>query len=269
MNTAHSVTGALAKGLGLVLVAAGLLLHPAYAASAGTRLSGPSRPMSSVVPVAVTAEKPVLAIASSRAHFGREEASPEARHFADWVLDSGDNRGTPFAIVDKVDSKVFVFDAHGRLRGASSALVGLAPGDDSVPGIGNRKISTIRPEERTTPAGRFVASLERSAHGDEILWVDYDAAVALHQVIVIPNERRLERLASPVPQERRITYGCINVPVKFFKDVVSPLFRGTSGIVYVLPETRSSHAVFGSYDVEGDATLRSQDPRAGAKVGSP
>ena len=110
-------------------------------------------------------------------------------------------------------------------------------------------MSTILPEERTTPAGRFVASLQRSLHGEEILWVDYDAAVALHPVVVIPNERRLERLASATPQDRRITYGCINVPVKFFKEVVSPVFRGTSGIVYVLPETRSSSAEFGSHAV--------------------
>lgn len=268
MSSARSAAAGIARGLGLALVAASLALHPAFAAGTGTPLSGTGRPMSSVVAVAAMTEKPVSAIRLGRAHFGQEEASPDARRLADWILDSGDNRGTPFAIVDKVDSKVFVFDAKGRLRGASSALVGLAPGDDSVPGIGNRKMSTIRPEERTTPAGRFVASLERSLHGDEILWVDYDAAVALHQVILIPNEHRLERLASPVPQERRITYGCINVPVKFFKDVVRPLFRGTSGIVYVLPETRSSHSVFGSYDVQKDATVQ-KDPRAAGKAGSP
>ncbi len=39
---------------------------------------------------------------------------------ADWVVDSGDNRGMPFAIVDKTDAKVFVFDADGRLRGAAA-----------------------------------------------------------------------------------------------------------------------------------------------------
>ena len=247
MNNAYSVTRVLAKGLGLVLVAASLTLHPAFAAGTRTSLSVSDRPMSAVAPAAGKTEKPVPAPRTSRADFEHEEASPDARRIAAWIMNSGDNRGTPFAIVDKIDSKVFVFDARGRLRGASPALVGLAPGDDSVPGIGRRKMSTIRPEERTTPAGRFVASLERRLHGDEILWVDYDSAVALHPVVVIPNERRLERLASPLAQDRRITYGCINVPVKFFKDVVSPAFRGTSGIVYVLPETRSSRAVFGSY----------------------
>lgn len=264
MNTAHSVTRVLAKGLGLVLVAASLTLHPAFAAGAGTSLSGFDRPMSAVAPAAGKTEKPVPAPRTSRADFEHEEASPDARRIAAWIMNSGDNRGTPFAIVDKIDSKVFVFDARGRLRGASPALIGLAPGDDSVPGIGQRKMSTILPEERTTPAGRFVASLERSLHGDEILWVDYDAAVALHPVVVIPNERRLERLASGAPQDRRITYGCINVPVKFFKDVVSPVFRGTSGIVYVLPETRSPTAVFGSQSVR-----EKQNPAVVGSSGSP
>ncbi len=263
MNNAHSVTGALAKALGLVLVAASLTLHPAFAAGDGTSLSGSDRSVSAVAPVAAKTEKPVLAPRTSRADFEHEEASPDARRIAAWIMDSGDNRGTPFAIVDKIDSKVFVFDARGRLRGASPALLGLAPGDDSVPGIGQRKMSTIRAEERTTPAGRFVASLERSLHGEEILWVDYDAAVALHPVVVIPNERRLERLASGTPQDRRITYGCINVPVKFFKDVVSPAFRGTSGIVYVLPETRPSSAVFGS-----DAAREKLDPATSGTGGS-
>ncbi len=186
----------------------------------------------------------------------QETASAEARHVGDWVAHSRDNRGMPFVIVDKVDSRVFVFDAQGRLLGAAPALLGLARGDDSSPGIGQRKMSTIGPDERTTPAGRFVASLAKSLQGDEILWVDYDAAIALHRVIATaPKERRLQRLASHAPLERRITYGCINVPVKFFDDVVLPAFRGSAGIVYVLPETRKAAGVFGSYRLD-DAGAR-------------
>jgi hypothetical protein len=187
---------------------------------------------------------------AGRADFRHEQASAQARHVADWAVDSGDPAGLPFVVVDKVRSRVFVFDASGRLRGAAPALLGAAPGDDSVPGIGDRKMSAIRAEERTTPAGRFVASLEKSLHGDEILWVDYDAAIALHRVTAtVPAERRLQRLASDVPADRRITYGCINVPVKFFDNVVAPTFRRGGGVVYVLPETRPAHEVFRSYDV--------------------
>ena len=154
-------------------------------------------------------------------------------------------------IIDKVQARVFMFDAQGQLLGAAAALLGLAVGDDSVPGIGQRKLSSIRPEERTTPAGRFVASLDRDLSGHEVLWVDYDTAISLHRVVTgQPKERRAERLASPSPLDNRISFGCINVPVKFYEQVVSPSFTGTNGIVYILPETRSAREVFGSYDVQ-------------------
>jgi hypothetical protein len=209
--------------------------------------------LAGVAPAWAAAEADAATAAAAlpkRADFRDESASADARHVADWAVDSGDNAGLPFVIVDKVGAKVFVFDAAGALRGASSVLVGLAVGDSSVPGIGSRKLSTIRPEERTTPAGRFVAALDRSLGGEEILWVDYDSGVALHRVIAtLPKERRLQRLESAKPVEHRITYGCINVPVKFYESVVSPAFQGTNGIVYVLPDTRPVREVFGSYDV--------------------
>lgn len=193
----------------------------------------------------------ITPIPAKIANFGKEESSPESRKLADWVMDSADNGKLPFIIIDKVNARVFVFDAQGQIRGASSALLGLAVGDDSVPGIGQRKLSSIRPAERTTPAGRFVASLDRDIHGKEVLWVDYDTAVSLHPVVKgTPKERRAERLASPSPLDKRISYGCINVPVGFYEKVVSSTFTRTNGIVYVLPETRSAQEVFGSYDVQ-------------------
>ncbi len=213
----------IAKALAVGLLAAHLASSPAYSA---------------------------LPAGQNGANFGTETVSAQARSLGNWVVDSGDSQGMPFVIVDKLQSKVFVFAAQGQLRGAAPALLGLASGDDSVPGIGSRAMSTIRPHERTTPAGRFVASMARSLHGEEILWIDYDAAIALHRVITnVPKERRLQRLASGAPLDRRITYGCINVPVKFFDTVIVPLFSGTQGIVYVLPDTRASHDVFGSYDL--------------------
>jgi hypothetical protein len=204
----------------------------------------------------------VLAPPLKPVSFESENASPDAHQIADWIVDSGDNHKLPFVIVDKKDARVFVFFADGRLRGAAPALLGLAVGDDSVPGIGNRKLATIRPDERTTPAGRFVAATDRNLHGGEILWVDYDAAISLHPVITSnPKERRAERLASPTPLDNRISYGCINVPVDFFKRVVSPAFSGTNGIVYILPETRSIEKVFASYDVMKRARLQTAEQR--------
>ncbi|MBC7547771.1 MAG: hypothetical protein H7224_03885 [Polaromonas sp.] len=213
------------------------------------------------LPPATAAARPLAAIHRfERANFGGEPASLDARHVADWVVDSGNNGRRPFAIVDKLAAKVFVFDARGDLRGAAPVLLGLARGDDSVPGIGQRKLSSIRPEERTTPAGRFVASLDRDVHGQEVLWVDYDSAISMHPVITSdPKERRQQRLDSAILTERRISYGCINVPVNFYSSVVSSTFKGTDGIVYVLPESRPVKDVFASYDVDGPAASKNHD----------
>ena len=184
------------------------------------------------------------------ADFAGEAASIDARHVADWIAHSGDNGSLPFLIVDKASARVFVFEPGGRLRGAAPALLGSARGDHSVPGIGERQMARIRPHERTTPAGRFVAEPGRNLQGEDIVWVDYDSAVSLHRVRATnPRERRLERLASPTPADNRISYGCINVPAAFYDNVVRPAFSGTKAIVYVLPEVRSAREVFGSYDV--------------------
>jgi hypothetical protein len=212
-------------------------------------------PVSSADARGALAPKPASAERSLRANFKQELASTEAQELADWVVYSADNASLPFIIIDKVQARVFVFDAQGQLRGAAPALLGFAVGDDSVPGIGQRQLSAIRPEERTTPAGRFVAALSRDVHGEEVLWVDYDAAVSLHRVVKgNPGDHRAERLASATPADNRISYGCINVPAKFYEDVVSPSFHGTYGIVYVLPETRPARLVFGSHPIEQSAS---------------
>ena len=183
--------------------------------------------------------------AAGRADFQAEAPSGDARKVADWVVASGDHLGQPFVIIDKVQAKVFVFHPDGRLRGAASALLGLARGDDSVPGIGERKLSTITPGERTTPAGRFVASLGKTLGAKDIVWVDYAAAISLHRVVTTnPKERRAQRLASPSALDNRISYGCINVPAPFYDTVVRPAFTGTSGIVYILPEVHSMARMF-------------------------
>jgi hypothetical protein len=78
-----------------------------------------------------------------------------------------------------------------------------------------------------------------------------------------PAERRLERLASATPLDNRISYGCINVPARFYEDVVRPAFSNSDGIVYVLPETRAARVVFGSYEV-GQRLARNNVSRTGA-----
>jgi hypothetical protein len=186
-------------------------------------------------------------------------ASADVRYMADWVATTGDNAGMPYVFIDKVNATVFVMNSSGHLDGSAPALLGMVQGDGSVAGIGDRKLSTIRPDERTTPAGRFVASLGEDLHGQDILWIDYANAIALHRVVKgTPVERRAQRLQSETSDDNRISYGCINVPVKFYDDVVHPAFATTSGVVYILPEMSSAQALFG--EPGKDAQAAQVDP---------
>jgi hypothetical protein len=184
------------------------------------------------------------------ANFEHERASSDVRQVANWVVREGDNqagedRDLPFAILDKKDARVYVFDATGRLRGAAPALLGMGRGDTALPGIGAKELSNIPPQDRITQAGRFVAWVGADNHGQDVLWLDYEGGLAMHRVITTnPKERRLQRLATPTPLDNRISWGCINLPVKFYEQVVQPAFTGTKGIVYVLPETKPALKFF-------------------------
>jgi hypothetical protein len=184
------------------------------------------------------------------ADFGHERASHDARQVAEWIVESGDNhadgdRLVSFAILDKVDARVYVFKADGHLLGAAPALLGLGKGDVALPGIGARELSAIAPKDRVTQAGRFVSEIGADSHGQDVLWLDYEGALAMHRVITTnPKERRLHRLATPTPLDNRISWGCINLPVKFYETVVRTAFAGTKGIVYVMPENRQAREFF-------------------------
>lgn len=193
--------------------------------------------------------------APKKADFGSERASPEASHVADWAVHSGDNHADdkntlPFVILDKTDARIYLFDAQGKLLAAAPALLGLGIGDTSFDGIGKRKLSTIKAADRTTPAGRFVGFLGHAfvanpKKAEDVLWVDYPGGVSIHRVVKSAN--RLLRLSSPTPADNRVSFGCINVPVKFFEDAVRPAFKATKdakGIIYVLPETKTAREFF-------------------------
>lgn len=187
-----------------------------------------------------------------------------------WVTATGDNHGTPFVIVDKVAARVFLFDAGGVPAGSAPVLIGLARGDRSVPGVGTRPLAKITPAERTTPAGRFVGELGTDAAGHTILWVDYDNAIALHAVVTSnPAEHRLQRLASPLPGDHRISYGCINVPAVFFAQAIEPAFRPHGGMIYILPEENSVTQTFGIVSPVAREALPPRRPAAATLAESP
>jgi hypothetical protein len=202
-------------------------LHPSTAASAFDALTSDSR-----VPA-----------------FGSEAVSRDVRRVVGWIAAAHDNGASAFVVVDKKAARVHIFDARARLLDSSAVLLGAARGDDSVPGIGERPIDDVQPAERTTPAGRFVAERGHDARGEGVVWVDYAAAVSMHRVLTIhPQERRLQRLASPSIDDKRISYGCINVPVAFFEQRIAPLFARHRALVYVLPEVKTVQQVFAALD---------------------
>ncbi|WP_255569065.1 L,D-transpeptidase family protein [Comamonas sp. NLF-1-9] len=184
--------------------------------------------------------------------------TPAAQMYA-WIMQSGDHGDLPFVIIDKRAARIWIYRADGKLAETSPVLLGIAIGDESVPGIGLRPLSQIKPEERTTPAGRFLLEAGYNTAGESIFWIDYDAAVSLHRVRRgSPGDRRLHRLATPTEADNRISYGCVNMPVAVYNRSIHPLFIRHGGYAYVLPEVMDLRSAFPTL-----AHLMPEAPRIG------
>ena len=180
-----------------------------------------------------------------------QDVSDTVIELAGWVVASNDSEGYPFAIIDKDAAQILVFDGKGRLRGAAPGLFGSAIGDHIAPGIAGLALGEIPGRDRTTPAGRFVGGFGPSVDAGRVLWVDYDAAVSIHPTATgVPSERRPQRLASPTPDDNRISAGCVIVPVAFYETVVAPTLGAGHSVVYVLPETHPVRGLFEALDLE-------------------
>lgn len=166
-------------------------------------------------------------------------APADADYTARWVTSHADNHGQPFAIVDKRDARLYVYSADGTLTGDSPVLIGQQPGDDAVRDIALRSPSSLRPSERTTPAGRYASQPGHNLSGDDIVWIDYEASLAIHRLRPAPlNQHRADRIVSLRPEDKRISFGCVVVPVAFYDRLVAPTLGRRHGTVYVMPETR-------------------------------
>lgn len=187
-----------------------------------------------------------MAAALPAAADSRAALTGEARQFSETVLKSRDHRGRAFAIVDKRQARMFVFDGAGRLRGATPVLLGQALGDETAPGVGElAQNGFVPPHMRTTPAGRFVAEPGTNHTGEHVIWVDYQSAFAIHRLRPGRSHRaRAERLAAADVAGRRVSAGCVVVPPDFYQHVVQRWLGQGRSVVYVLPESASSRDVF-------------------------
>ncbi len=177
----------------------------------------------------------------------------DTRYVASWVLATADHAGRPFAVVDKRGARISVYEPDGRLIGSSAALLGIDPGDLSVPDIAHRTPASLIVGERTTPAGRFESRPGHNDKGEAIVWIDYDASLAIHRLRPAPlHERRPQRLNSPTSEDNRISLGCIVVTADFYLSVIEPSLGHRRGVVYVLPESRPVQAMFGANPISLD-----------------
>lgn len=180
-----------------------------------------------------------------RTEFGATYASADVQYAAQWALDNGDNRRQPYAVVDKRDARIFIFSGEGQLVGASPVLLGLTPGDSVVGDPSRLQPSELRQSQRTTPAGRFASEPGHNLSGEDIVWLDYQNKLAIHRVRPGETElQRLQRLASASADDKRVSAGCVVVPVAFYENVVRPTLGRGRGVVYVLPETRPARDLF-------------------------
>ncbi|MGX5729502.1 hypothetical protein ACWKWK_03100 [Pseudoxanthomonas beigongshangi] len=187
-----------------------------------------------------------------------QEVSSTVIELAGWVVASKDNQGYPFAVIDKAAAQILVFGGDGRLRGAAPGLFGSAVGDHTAPGIAGLALREIPGRDRTTPAGRFIGGFGPSIDAGRVLWVDYESAVSIHPTATgVPAEKRAERLASPSPDDNRITHGCINVSPTFYEQIISPTFD-KGGVFYVLPDKDSLAETFPEF-AQGRATTQRDD----------
>ena len=172
-------------------------------------------------------------------NFAGIAVTADARAAAQWIAASADNQRLPFVIIDKKNAQTFVFGADGRLLGATTVLLGLAVGDGGLVAMSDREILNLRPDQKTTPAGRFMAEPGLNLQGDKIIWLDYSAGLAIHRLRPdLQQERRAQRLATASITDNRISLGCIVVPVAFYEKVIWPVLGHSRSVVYVLPETR-------------------------------
>lgn len=261
-------TDALKKGVliglaSLVVIVPVVRMHQSRAPQQQVAVNAPPAQAPHQPPRAGQTPPPVPGI--RLADFSGIEPSHDARLMANWVLNTHNNQGRAFVLVDKKDARVYVFSPGGKLQRSAPALLGKWRGDDSAPGIGDKPLSAVREDEKTTPAGRFVAQVGRNAGGEDVVWVSYDLAVSMHRVRpLVAAEHRLERLASRTIDDNRISFGCINLPVSFYEDTLKPAVDRYGAVVYVMPDVKSLQEVFGAYDVE--AMAQQADAPAAARL---
>lgn len=228
-----------APALAGIALAAAALVGPAFAAAPDH--GAVARHAAKAAPARTAAAKAAPKVAArvaqplkpgALADFGKTAAPSDVVQVANWVSVTHDSGKRGFVIIDKKQAQLYVFEPQGKLKSRTPVLVGKAIGDRAMPGSGDKPLSQLKDEEKTTPAGRFLAMRGKNTHGEDVLWIDYKQALAMHRLAsVSAAERRAERLASPDPSDNRISNGCVNVPPQFYDTVLKPTITKVGAII--------------------------------------
>lgn len=252
-----------------VVLAAAFCMTSVFAASEKT--SQTSKPKAAAVAKkdkkAVKASKKAEPKPGPLADFGGKEAPPDVVHMANWVSYTRNNQKKSFVVIDKKSAQMYVFEPDGKLKSNATVLLGEAVADVLPPGTASKPISQLKPHEKATPAGRFLAKPGKNHKGEDVIWIDYNAAISLHRLRKVGKENRAERLASAEIDDNRISNGCVNVPPGFYNSVLRPAVLKKGAYVYVLPETKPPQQLFGSYDVTNKTTQVTQATAPGKRAG--
>lgn len=210
-------------------------------------------------------DPPANASAAQRTHALAPLSGPAAELLS-WIARTGNNESRPYVVVDKQKARVWVFDAQNRPLASTPALLGLTLGDHEVTDIRTRNVATLSRDARITPAGRFVTEPGVNLQGEDVIWMDYDAGLAMHRVRPgLAQVSRLKRLANAVASEQRVSMGCVVLPVAFYEGVIRPLLGRQAGVVYVLPEHSALQAWLTRWD-RAVQSARASEERLTSKV---
>lgn len=189
------------------------------------------------------------------ANFKGAEHTEGVQRLANAILDSKKNDNMAFVIADKASATMYVFDENGNLRGSSPVLLGATKGDKNA----KLNISEVggNPLFKITPSGIFTTkALKDTQYKNEfgyewaVQLVETTAkdrsSVMIHAVYVhTPSEHRQARLDTKSIEDNRVSWGCLNAPLKFMQDVVKPTFEKENGKVFITPEEMGSDAMLG------------------------
>lgn len=146
----------------------------------------------------------------------------------------------PYILIDKPNATGYVIGADHRIQATFPVLLGRERGDQ--PNTVNVKIDSPVSPGATTPAGMFRLSRAKltekdfEEYNDNIFRLDGPGAGgnSIHETWRGELTSREQALATPTPEDNRVSWGCVNISKAVFETHVKQLPSGT--VVWITPE---------------------------------